>query len=1019
MRFLLASTGLGTIAVALAMQASAETVISTAVTAPQKTSTSGDIRVSSTGSVKPTSGAAITIDSNNSVKNEGAIAIQGANGATGILANANLSGNITNSGTITIDENFTPTDSDNDGDLDGPFAQGSNRFGIHVLGGGTFTGTIANSGTIKIEGNQSAGIAIDSALTGSLTNSGTIGVVGNDSFGIRTAGVSGDVKITNGTISVQGGNSVGVLIGGNVGGLVSIQGTVSSTGYRSTTAPADPSKLDSDDLLQGGSAVVVAGNVTGGVLFDVRPTTSTTNPDTDGDGIADSAEGNAAISSFGAAPAVLIGSASQDVTVGAVAGSALGHGIVNKGTITGAGVYKGVTATGMQIGGLGKLTTVAGGVTNAGTIAAGADSASATALHIGAGTTAPQIVNLGTISAQAGGADSAVASAILIDSGATVNSIFNGGTIVATRTGDSGTAAAIVDNSGKVALVQNSGAIGVDNATKLGDAVAAIDLHLNTTGAVVRQIAPGSGTAVPLIQGNVRLGTGKDTLDLQAGNLFGNVDFGGGGDILNLAGTSVLRGSLLNTDGVAVTLGTGSTLDAKNLGTINLASLTAAAGSKLGVTIGKDGHTLYNVTGAASFGADSKILVTLERVGSASGSYTILDAGTLTGGANLSDTIVTLPFLFNSHLTADETTGQVVLDVALKDSGELQLNRSEAAIIDAALGAADRDLPFAAVFLSTADAASLKDTLQQLMPDHAGGAFETATKGSRLAAGVLADPHPLGGLWLQQVAWGSSKSIGDTSSYDIEGWGATMGFDHSLGAIGSIGLTAAYLYGKDGKGSNELISNHYEGGVYWRKSAGPFNAWARATAGTIDFDSTRNFSAGSSSGPITRSADGKWNARIYSATGGLSYETRMGRLTIRPNARVEYYKLNEKGYSETGGGDGLDLTVLGRNSKESAASGMLTFGYDLMGLEPDSTWMRVELEGGWREILSSSIGHTTASFQDGDPFTLYPEKRSSGWNAAARLLAGGSTMSVVGEVNAEDQQNKASLGARLGVNFAI
>ena len=145
----------------------------------------------------------------------------------------------------------------------------------------------------------------------------------------------------------------------------------------------------------------------------------------------------------------------------------------------------------------------------------------------------------------------------------------------------------------------------------------------------------------------------------------------------------------------------------------------------------------------------------------------------------------------------------------------------------------------------------------------------------------------------------------------------------------------------------------------------------------------------------------------------------MGRLSIRPNARVEYYKLNEKGFAETGGGDGFDLTVQGRKSKESAASGMLTFGYDLMGLEPDSTWMRVEAEVGWRQILAGSIGHTTASFKDGDPFTLYPEKRKSGLNGAARLLAGGQTMSVVGEVDAEDQRDKTSLGARLGVNFAL
>lgn len=213
MRFLLASTGLGALAAILATSATAETVISTATTTPLSTSTSGDVRISSTGSVKPSSGVAVTINSNNAVKNEGIIAITGPNGSAGIVANPNLVGDITNTGTITIDENYTPTDSDKDGDLDGPFAQGSNRFGIHVLSGGAYSGNILNSGTITIEGNQSAGIAVDSALTGSLTTSGKISVLGTDSVGVRTAGVSGNVTIGSGsTTSAQGQNAVGVLI---------------------------------------------------------------------------------------------------------------------------------------------------------------------------------------------------------------------------------------------------------------------------------------------------------------------------------------------------------------------------------------------------------------------------------------------------------------------------------------------------------------------------------------------------------------------------------------------------------------------------------------------------------------------------------------------------------------------------------------------------------------------------------------------------------------------------------------
>ena len=131
MRSFLRSASLGSLSIMLASYAGAETVISTAVTTPLKTSVSGDIHITSTGSVKPAGGAAVTIDSNNMVKNEGTIAIQGANGATGILANTNLTGDITNTGTITIDEDYTPTDWTTTAISTGPSPRAA-TLGIHV-----------------------------------------------------------------------------------------------------------------------------------------------------------------------------------------------------------------------------------------------------------------------------------------------------------------------------------------------------------------------------------------------------------------------------------------------------------------------------------------------------------------------------------------------------------------------------------------------------------------------------------------------------------------------------------------------------------------------------------------------------------------------------------------------------------------------------------------------------------------------------------------------------------------------
>ena len=226
MRHLLAATCLTPVALcAFALPLHAETVIGDARTVPILTSTANDdIRISAQGSVKPAGGTAVTIDSNDSVNNQGTIQTIGANDSTGILANAGTAGTITNSGKIILDENFTATDTDTDGDLDGAFAQGARRYGIRVGAGGTFTGNIVNSGEITIEGNDSAGIRLDSNLAGALTSSGKIDVIGNDSQGIRAGNVSGNVGL-NGTIQVRGANSVGVALDGDIGGALTVQGT--------------------------------------------------------------------------------------------------------------------------------------------------------------------------------------------------------------------------------------------------------------------------------------------------------------------------------------------------------------------------------------------------------------------------------------------------------------------------------------------------------------------------------------------------------------------------------------------------------------------------------------------------------------------------------------------------------------------------------------------------------------------------------------------------------------------------
>ena len=194
--------------------ARAETAISTTVTSPIATATAAsgardDIRVTTSGVVKPAGGTAITLNSNNSVNLEGAVTITDANNAIGLAIQGGNTGEVKLSGAITVDETYEAKDTDNDGDIDGPFAIGSGRYGIRLTGADAFHGSIVRTaGSISVEGNDSAGISLETGLDGALKSAGAIGVVGDRSYGVHsTARIGGDVIFT-GAVNVVGKDSV-------------------------------------------------------------------------------------------------------------------------------------------------------------------------------------------------------------------------------------------------------------------------------------------------------------------------------------------------------------------------------------------------------------------------------------------------------------------------------------------------------------------------------------------------------------------------------------------------------------------------------------------------------------------------------------------------------------------------------------------------------------------------------------------------------------------------------------------
>ncbi|MCW2349440.1 autotransporter domain-containing protein [Sphingobium sp. B12D2B] len=1066
--FLLAST----CAFALASAASAETSITTKRTTAIATATANngaadDIKIASAGSIELTGAGsvAVTVNSANKITSEGTIQISNADNAAGIVANAGTSGGIVHSGKIIIDESYTPTDGDNDGDLDGPFAVGTARHGIRTLGAYSGAITVARGATIQVEGNDSFGIRLGGPLTGAFSHDGTTSVLGDRAIGVQAGDISGNVRLA-GTVGAQGVNAVGAAFLGNVGGTLTIQGAISATGYRYTTPPSDPSKLDADDLLQGGSAVIVEGSVAGGIILAVPPKdTSTTDDDEDKDGIKDSEEGSAVVRSYGAAPAMRIGAAGRDIAIGAVPATGSGYGLIIDGTVSGSGLYTGVQGNGLLVGGQGGAVTIAGGIGISGSVEASARDASATALRLGAGASTPLLQVTGKVEATGTSKDGTTATAVRVDAGASLPTLRNAGTIKAT-TGEAGSAVAIVDASGGLTLIENSGAISATGAKADSGRNIAIDLAANSSGVTVKQTEVAASATAPSIVGDVRFGSGNDMFDIADGTVTGNTSFGAGADTLqlrgdavytgnvafgtgtstmSLAGTSRFKGttdfgstaSTLSIGGTAVYSGTfanagqlalslaGGALDLT--GPAQIGSLVVTDKGALGITLGAAGNsTAYlSVAGTASFAADSRLVLRVSDIENAVGNHLVLTAGTLTGAGNLNAETALVPYLYKATLSSSANTLSVTL--GRKTTADLGLNRSEAAAFDAIYAALSKDERVETTFLGITDGEDFRTSLRQLLPDHAGGTFQVVTQGSRTFGRMLDDPtgpfkdQGKWGYWINQLVWGVEKGRSDTAAYETSGWGFGGGAEIKTG-LGSFGTSVAYLWGRnrDGDTANQVTANQIEVAGYWRLKTGRLRATARGSVGFVDLEGKRSFDGLKDGTATTLTANSDRNARLYSAMGTLSYDwVSQGGISFRPVVSLDYFRLKENGYTETGGGDAMNLIVRSRTSDELAVTGTAVLGIDMGGQDEWSGWSRLEVEAGRREIVSGNLGTTVAQFMGGEAFTLLPDDRESGWVGRLRGVAGNSGFQIGGELGAEQYQGNWALSLRASLRIGL
>jgi len=1020
MRILLA-TAVAIAPLMAATGAMAEVVINTARTTPITTSNatgSGPdaIKITTGGNISVTSGAAVTVDSNHnfSLDGTGSVTMLHADsGAVGVLVNPGVTSNITIAGGIAITDTIDEyPDTDKDGDLDGPWATGTGRYGLRLAAGAPVTGNIniqgganGTGGSITVDGNESYAVSIESGLIGNFQSTGILRVLGDNSVAVRTTGdVTGNVSLL-GQVFARGENTSAVSIGGDVGGRLTLQGEISASGYRYTSRGSDAFEagLEAEDKLQGGPAVIIAGNVAGGVVIDRPPEPSTTNSDVDGDGIPDSAESSGLINSYGEAPAVLVGSDTQSITLGAIGTGDDAYGFINRGVVNGQGVYDGIDANAIVFGGgAGQSVTLDGGFRNQGTIAALAIKADATAVRFGAGADAAQILNSGAITAGVSSDVVAQGTAIQIDAGANVQSIINNGSILASAGGGVANVTAIRDDSGTLTSITNTRSIQATiSRNTAGDPVTgqmtAIDVSANTTGVTFTQKGVAStptatdpdsdGDGVtdanePITYGDIKLGSGADHLDIQNGYVEGIISFGDGADRLDISGGAEVRAALVNSDGDLTIDISNGVLDSRGASQLDLSSLNIGSDGKLIVTIDPTASTTgtFNVSGAATLADGASLGVRFNSLLAAPSRFDLITAGSLNvGNLDLGAVEANSPYLYVVEAGVDQSAGSIFADVRQRTTAEAGMIGSEAGMYDAFYSALGRDESVRNAFLAQLGREEFFNLYEQLLPEHSGGPLLS------LASGVDAVTKALTGrnasaapgetsAWMQEINFYADKDKTDTYGFRSEGFGVAGGIERGTG-LGAIGVSAAFtssdLQDPESEAEEVLSASLLELGVYWRAQGQYWTTWARAAAGYASFESERRLVGAGLN--LRNEAD--WNGVTLTAAAGASYERNFGRFSIRPEVYAEYFSLNEDGYTETGGGDGFDLQLDDRKGHMFSATAAINIGMS-MG---ENSWLRPELRLGWRQNISVDPGQTIGRFTSGGPdFILDPASVEGG-----------------------------------------
>lgn len=1005
------------LALVMASTATAQQVeISDERTSEVRTSTvdngaAADIIVLEEGSIVVPSGAALVIDSNNTVDVRGEVANDGRNNAIGIdiLTGTGLDSGLSVSGVIRLDGDF--------GNNQDPVGQSNTA--IRITGDGAFTGDIVSTtgATISVFGTDSVGIDLDTDLIGSIKNGGILDFNGQDAIGMAIRGdVSGNVENSGALRGVRFGGETGILIEGDVGGSLLNLGSVVTGKNRTFDRRFNIIPQES-----GGPAVFISGNIAKG--FVNGPPVIPNEPPQDENGVPTPIPGvGASIASRGEGQAVFISAtatdgAMQDITLGAFGTGDEAFGFINRGSIQATSSESTFTVNTIRIEGARSgnntfLTTIAGGFLNAenSTVSAQSIDQTATAISIGDHVVLPVINNAGTISVESNRAasDSSLdtsddafgpggdATAIDIAENVQIDSIINSGNILAVAAGSQSSARAIVDRSGNITVFDNSGVVGANLTNQSSGVRIAADFSRSLNDMTIRN----SGTII----GDVLLGSGDDTVTMTGGSMVGLLDLGTGFNTVTLTEEASFSGQL---SGGVIDLSVSNSSFRTTAGTpvlVRNAIFTAESTLALSIQGGTEQSGALIASDTVFIGSGTRIDPSFFSFPGTGTPLVLISANSLVLEDDLADLNLQIglsSIIFEQSL--DLRIGdaeELVVSLRRRTADEIGLSERRGLFYEAAIPGLEGDNLLGAAIANIGSVDALSAALDQISPETGEMPRYTALSNQTMALGILSQRFStlrdnIGvefinsarsaraqaaaerareatrgnvTVWLQELGYVANRdSRDDVIGFKGETVGFAAGVDIPAFGLDAIGLSVMQTIGDyrddlEGKDDFDVLSTQLN--LYGSYSSGGFFIDAIGTYAFLSFERTRLIDFEE----FSRRVDGDWNARQYGGSAQAGYRLEMGRYGLTAAGNINYVKLSEKSYQEAAS-NGSGFIVDKRKTKSLRAGATLSL--DALFSISDDIKIRPSLRGGYLSELSDDEIITDVRFESGgDAFQL-------------------------------------------------